>query len=246
MTIHLGQFDAIIFDLDSTLTSSGRYPVEASRWLLSRIVASPDEYLTSYVNELIRFYREGIDRVVQGSRYVPPFFIIRTAMEESLRSLGLEAAPMIIDEAARILKQLHLEMAVTNPGTVEVLHGLRDSGVKMGVLTNTFEGHASMILERLGLSDFFTVVVDGRMARAYKPMPEIFRLALAHLDSVADRSLYVGDEYYADIVGAAAVGIRSVWVNERNQPPDDLIRRYGDYTRPLLIVGSIRELLAYL
>ena len=43
-----------------------------------------------------------------------------------------------------------------------------------------------------------------------KPHPEIFRAALRSLDVPAEESVYVGDVYSIDYVGAKAVGMQAV------------------------------------
>ncbi|SIM81283.1 HAD family hydrolase [Micromonospora cremea] len=63
----------------------------------------------------------------------------------------------------------------------------------------------------------FTAVVTSEAARAYKPDRAMFRRALAALELEAHEVLHVGDSLTADVGGAHAAGIRSVWVNHRGQ-----------------------------
>lgn len=61
-------------------------------------------------------------------------------------------------------------------------------------------------------------VVTSQDARAYKPRPEPFELALKALGVTTDDVLHVGDSLTADIAGAAALGIKSAWINRSGRP----------------------------
>ena len=61
-------------------------------------------------------------------------------------------------------------------------------------------------------------VVTSQDARAYKPRPEPFELALKALGVTTSDVLHVGDSRTADIAGAGALGIRSAWINRSSRP----------------------------
>ncbi len=56
-----------------------------------------------------------------------------------------------------------------------------------------------------------------------KPDPHIFAEALARMGVRADETIFVGDSWEADIVGAIHAGIAAVWLNptEQERPTDD-------------------------
>lgn len=56
-------------------------------------------------------------------------------------------------------------------------------------------------------------VVTSQDARAYKPRPEPFELALKTLGMKAGDVLHVGDSLSADVAGAEPLGIKSAWIN---------------------------------
>lgn len=65
------------------------------------------------------------------------------------------------------------------------------------------------------------LVVTSEEARAYKPRPEPFRLALDLLGLSPDQVLHIGDSLTSDVAGATALGIPVAWVNRkaRTTPP---------------------------
>lgn len=90
------------------------------------------------------------------------------------------------------------------PETIEVLEALT-LRFRLGVISN-FDGRLRMVLELLGISKYFTMVVISSEVGADKPDPYIFTRA-AELAGVApDESLHAGDDAVLDWEGAAAAG----------------------------------------
>jgi len=94
-------------------------------------------------------------------------------------------------------------------GTRDVLQTLRDRGLRLGVISNS-DGHIEDIIRAVGIGDYFESFTDSGNVRVEKPDPEIFRIALASLDARAGESLFIGDTYSVDIVGARAAGMQTL------------------------------------
>jgi len=89
---------------------------------------------------------------------------------------------------------------------------LSKRGVRLGVISNWDES-ARPILDRCQILDFFDPVIISKEIGVSKPSENIFRIALEKAGVDASRCLYVGDNYYDDVVGAAKVGMNAVVVN---------------------------------
>ena len=109
------------------------------------------------------------------------------------------------------------------------------------MLSNSFEGNTAKILENFDLLHYFHAVVDCGDVNAYKPMKEPFSRILELLDIEPSHALYVGDEYYADMVGAKTTNLTTVWINGRRYSLEDLISKYGPEYVPDYVVSSIAE-----
>ena len=94
------------------------------------------------------------------------------------------------------------------PGTRETLLRLRKQ-YRMGVISNA-DGKIAGVLERCGIADCFQTIVDSAIVGYEKPHPAIFEAALQGMGSAAPESLYVGDIYSVDYVGATAAGMGAV------------------------------------
>lgn len=116
------------------------------------------------------------------------------------------------------------------PGTHEVLGRLRQR-FRLGVISNS-DGTVQQAFEGLGLSQHFQAILDSTVVGHEKPSPEIFRAALAALDVAPQESLYVGDVYAIDYVGATRIGMRAILM--------DVAGVYGSSQYPR--VASLQEL----
>ena len=125
------------------------------------------------------------------------------------------------------------------PDTLEILSRLRSS-YRLGMITNT-QGQSPSVKHRLTaipeLSAFFeTIVVAGEGGIPPKPHPHPFRVCLERMKLRPEEALYVGDDWYIDVLGARGAGMRVVWLQHesvrRNWPSGDggtpIITRLGD------------------
>jgi putative hydrolase of the HAD superfamily len=95
------------------------------------------------------------------------------------------------------------------PGAHEALRALRARGLATGVVSN-FDGRLPGILAGLDLAELLDVVMLPGEARAAKPDPRIFALALARLGVAARDAVFVGDDPARDLAAARAAGLAAV------------------------------------
>ncbi|NUR57895.1 MAG: HAD family hydrolase [Catenulispora sp.] len=94
------------------------------------------------------------------------------------------------------------------------LAALRQAGWRLGIVTNGEAGNQLGKIERTGLDRLVdSVAVSGALG-VRKPDAEIFRIAAEGAGfASADGGWMVGDNPAADIAGAAAAGLRTIWVD---------------------------------
>lgn len=105
------------------------------------------------------------------------------------------------------------------PELHEVLPSLREAGFKLGVLSNRrtpFINH----MKTLALDGYFELIMAAGEIGSWKPNPAAFAPLLKHFDVTPAESIYVGDNYYADVVGARAAGMQPVLYDPRGLFPD--------------------------
>lgn len=102
-------------------------------------------------------------------------------------------------------------------GAAEALATLAER-YPLGLVTNGGPDLQDPKLDALGVGEYFETVVYGGHDTPAKPDSEPFERALAAFDAAPERAVYVGNDYEADIVGAANAGLSAVMVGE---PPSE-------------------------
>jgi len=94
------------------------------------------------------------------------------------------------------------------PGTCEALQRIgRDHPI--GVISNA-DGRIEDVLRSCGIAGCFRSITDSGIVGCEKPHRAIFEAALRALKARPEDSLYVGDVYSVDYVGARAAGMQAV------------------------------------
>ena len=141
----------------------------------------------------------------------------------ALKQLGCEVEP----DDPRIARSIEVYFAAflgfchLIPGTEAMLGTLKDR-YPLGLLSNfTHPPAARAILDVLGITSFFDVVLISGEVGYCKPHAYVFQLLVEGLGVEARELLYVGDDPEPDIDGACSVGIQPVWttyVRDRSLP----------------------------
>ena len=124
-----------------------------------------------------------------------------------LHDIGFPHDPALLDALAAATRRGENWRKV-RPGTSEALAKLR-SRYRLAVISNS-DGTIAKLLDALGLLPYFESVTDSRICGCEKPDPRIFRSALQSLGVPPERSIYVGDVYSVDFVGARGVGMEAL------------------------------------
>jgi FMN phosphatase YigB (HAD superfamily) len=116
------------------------------------------------------------------------------------------------------------------PGTAEKLHAIGEH-YEIAVISNA-DGKIENVLQRCGIAHCFRTITDSGLVGYEKPHPEIFRQALKIMNAVPEESLYVGDVYSVDYLGATGAGMQAMLM--------DVPRAYRDKGVPR--VETLKEL----
>lgn len=100
----------------------------------------------------------------------------------------------------------------------ETLQTLKGAGFTLGVVSNRSEAFGEY-LAQVGLAVYVDFSLSAGEANSWKPDPGIFIQALRLASCQPEQAIYVGDNYYADVVGAGRVGIRPVLIDPQQVFP---------------------------
>ena len=114
----------------------------------------------------------------------------------------------------------------TDPDVAPLFAGLRERGVRIGILSNTIwsREYHERVFARDGVLDLIDgAVYTSEIAHA-KPHREAFRAAMAAVGARnPSRCVYVGDRPYEDVHGAQRAGMRAVLVPHSTLPADQQV-----------------------
>jgi putative hydrolase of the HAD superfamily len=96
------------------------------------------------------------------------------------------------------------KVCITKPDIAETLTRLKEAGLKLGILSNTFINSSTLEkhLEQLGILKFFDTRLYSYQFRFRKPDPRIFITAATAIGEKLPNILYVGDRIDNDIAPA--------------------------------------------
>jgi putative hydrolase of the HAD superfamily len=106
---------------------------------------------------------------------------------------------------------------------------------RLGLISN-FYGNVAELCREASLADLLDVIVDSAEIGISKPDPEIFRVALAKLELIPARAIFVGDSYERDIAPARSLGMKTIWL----KGPNPRIPEHAE--QPDFEIASLMEL----
>ena len=185
-------FDLIGFDLDGTLVDTSGDLAMALNHALGTVGRGPLP-----VEQVRRMVGRGAKVMLARAL---------DATGEATPDLAAWLFPILIEHYAANIAVLSRPY----PGVIAALDALAGRGARLAVCTNKLERLARLVLDALGLSDRFAVIVGGDSVGALKPDPAPLR---AMIDQAGGgRTLFVGDSDN-DILAAKAAGVPSVAVS---------------------------------
>jgi putative hydrolase of the HAD superfamily len=229
-----GTVEAVVFDWGGTLTPW--HPIDLrEQWLRYAEVYDPE-----HADELSARILSAEDDAWRAGREHH-----RSAtLDEIFRGVGVEPSDDRHEQALAAYHAFWEPHTFTDPDVPDLLAGLRERGIKVGVLSNTLwtrEFH-----ERVFRRDGVLELIDGAVYSSEipwtKPHPEAFRAALAAVGvEQPQRAVFVGDRPFDDIHGAKQVGMRAVLVPHSTIPDSQKGHVEGD---PDAVVERLADLLA--
>lgn len=203
---------AIIFDLDGVICLTDQFHYRAWKALADR--------LGIYFDETINNRLRGVGRMAS----------LEILLERSERSYAPREKAAMAEEKNRTYRELLQSMtpADLDERVRSTLAELRGRGYRLAVGSSS--KNAKLILERIGLDDFFDAVADGTDAARSKPDPEVFLKAARKL-GVDPADCAVVEDARSGIRAAKAAGMTALALSgdaEGCGEEDWDLRSFGD------------------
>lgn len=223
------QYKVFIFDLFDTL-------IDFNRSRLPEFSINGEKHNSTFtpVFKVFEKYYQGYDRDKFHDSFVASYekfqqlksidnreFYNGERFEILMSSLGIElnsdVGPVIDEMVKAHMKGLSTTMEFPEENR-DALDFIFDKNNRLAIISNfDYAPAAYMLLNKFDIRKYFEIVVISVEIGWRKPRPEIFLKALELLNSAPGDALYVGDNYYADVVGAKSVGMDVIWINRRDE-----------------------------
>ncbi len=205
----------ILLDLGETILHFGRVDIPQLFEEGSRLAYAYLKDLGVDLPEFMKYHRRKLRAIRWSyfkSRITGREFNALDILDRLNRGIGITLTPeQTIEVAARWYEPLG-RCAKVEEESIATLEALNRSGVKLGVISNTFipaqvlDRH----LQREGLLDLLPYRVYSCQIGYRKPHPRIFQTALELAGLEAAGTVFVGDSPSADVRGARRMGMISV------------------------------------
>jgi putative hydrolase of the HAD superfamily len=217
----MNDIKAVGFDLFNTLITVERHALDEAE---SRLIRSLRQSGLSLENDGFRHaHREAALRFIKETQKDGRETHNRFWISAALKRHGYSVPPEDprIASAVNAYFSAFLQYCHRVPGTREMLSTLKAT-YRLGLLSNFTHAPAAMeIIDVVGLTSFFDVVLISGALGYRKPHPFVFRKLIEQLGVEKHEVLYVGDDPEPDITGAQRTGLKPVWatyVRDRNIP----------------------------
>lgn len=132
-------------------------------------------------------------------------------LKESFDTVDAAMADVLVQEYRTWNLANHDRLVKEFDGVSETLHQLKDSGMKMAIVSTKRNNMVMKGLHLMGLGDFFDTVIGLDDVQKPKPDPEPLLLALERLGSKPEEALMIGDNSH-DILGGKNACVRTAGV----------------------------------
>ncbi len=165
-------FDLYVFDLDGTLVDTLGDITTAVNSALNDL-----EYDPLAPNQVKRLLGFGTQYMMSG------------AMKTD--------KPALLTKAEQLFKQYYREVGLQTtkpfPGIIQTLESIKDNGSKLAIATNKPTEGAYQILNGLGLTSTFGIIIAGDSLSIQKPDPEVLHHILEHFKMDVEKAVMIGD-----------------------------------------------------
>jgi len=210
--VFLDRFDAVIFDLNGTLAEDfdrfgpGQDYAMTYRQLGGSALAPQPltKLVDSLMTRILRRYEDGPpDPFPSLAEFLAQLVEVPAAEAERIDALVAEHERGTIPQAR-----------------VDLIETLGRNH-RLGLISDLWASSDCYrrYLDQLGLSAMFGSMVFSCEHDAVKPGPRLFRTALSELGVAPQRAVFVGDHESRDILGAAACGMSTVWIDAEGRGP---------------------------
>lgn len=134
-----------------------------------------------------------------------------------------------LEEFAYRFRVLSRKKLCLYPGVTDILSALKDRGAKIYLLSNAQACFTNCEMEELSLTKYFDGICLSSDAGVKKPSERFFNLLLNKFGLERESTVYTGNDYFSDVLGAKGVGLYSAYIRTYNEIPLGEVKKVADF-----------------
>jgi HAD superfamily hydrolase (TIGR01549 family) len=220
MRVNPNGYQAILFDLDGTLRLNEPLALDIFYRIASELGFETDGEQRRLGERWVNEYWADSDLLKKdldqfGDHRDNAAFWENHAWRH-LRQIGAEEqlAAAIAGELTQRMHGEYQPIDLVPESALPTLQKLKEAGFRLGLVSNRSSPMDELVTE-LGMSEYFELILAAGEVGWYKPDPRLFEYAAEQLGTDPSASIYIGDNYHADILGARAAGMTPVLIDPR-------------------------------
>lgn len=221
-----GDIQHLFFDLDHTLWDFDRNSSETMRELLQSYAPRMSKHVDP--DTFVKLYHEHNSRLWKRYQEDKIEFDVlrRLRWHITFRELKVEIEDWV-DQLGEDYMELGPRKPHVIPHAIEVLESLSEQ-YPMHIISNGHTPVQEVKMQSSGLDKFFGHMTCPDDVQVKKPHPRIFHHALEAVGAEAGNSIYIGDNYEADVLGASKVGMPVIFFNRNGEDNPDGVPEVND------------------
>jgi HAD superfamily hydrolase (TIGR01549 family) len=215
--------DTIYFDLDGTLRYNRPSFIEALTSFIMQLGLPSEVANSRHAHRWLHYYwAQSPELINDRETFVADedSFWINHSRRYLLASGCLpEEATQLAADLTQCMRDRYTPEDLLVDDVPNLLQKLKQRGFRLAVISNRRNSFDKQ-LETLGINSYFEYSLAAGTIDAWKPDPMIFQYALDEMDVKPEHVVYVGDNYFADVIGAQNAGIQAVLIDPINLFPE--------------------------
>lgn len=204
---------AILFDLDDTLISAHLHPRETWKRAILSLDAWPESLdvdgSAAEIHRAARWFWSDPARHKEGRMDIR--LARRRILHQAFEALGHPTDDPIVEPLGERFTALRTAETALFPDALDTLVGLRQRGVRLGLITNGNAREQRSKIDRFDLEGYFDhIQIEGEMGFG-KPEEQAYAHALSRLGTSVDETWIVGDNLEWEVVVPQRLGFHAIW-----------------------------------
>lgn len=208
--------NTILFDLDGTLRENKPTVSQALTHYTQRLgIQSDNDSRRSALRWLHYYWAQSPELMEDAAKfgdYGEPFWVNHSRLFLLAHGCSPDQAAELAPSLYHCMHNEYKPEDSLNGKVAVVLGMLQKGGYRLGVLSNRTEPFDEQ-LDELGIGSYFEYYLAAGTIDTWKPDPAIFQHAVDELGIKPGQVVYIGDNYFADVIGASRAGVQPVLID---------------------------------